>query len=231
MDFYHALNRGVDKRAIFLDTQDYARFVHDMFEFNTAKPAHNTYRTNTKMFDLRSQTFEEQDGYDRGRDRGERLVDVHGWCLMGNHYHLLLSERTEGGLVQFLRKLNVGYAKYFNERYMRVGTLFQGRTKKIHIESDAHLLHILNYIHLNPLDFHEHTKQWREGHITNINQALTYLTEYKWSSYQDYAGIKNFPSILTTEFFQEVFSGNYTAQLQKYLKGMNLEPIEGLLLE
>jgi putative transposase len=222
MELYHALNRGVDKRAIFLDTQDYARFVHDMFVFNTTQPASNTHRN--PMFDFVSRTS----GYG---SEDERLIDLHGWCLMGNHYHLLLSECTEGGLVQFLRKLNVGYAKYFNERYKRTGTLFQGRTKKIHIETDSHMLHILNYIHLNPLDFKKDTAGWRGGHITDSSLALAYLKEYKWSSYLDYAGTKNFPSILTTGFFQEVFPQSYIVQLEQYLKEMSLESIKELTLE
>ena len=131
MDLYHSLNRGVDKRIIFLDTQDYARFVHDMYEFNSTLPANHT-RYN-QIADLRCRQFD------------KRLVQIHGWCLMPNHYHLILSECMEGGISLFLRKLNVGYAKYFNERYNRSGTLFQGRTKKILIDSDAHFLHILNY--------------------------------------------------------------------------------------
>ena len=78
---------------------------------------------------------------------------------MGNHYHLLLSERREGGISDFMRKVNVGYAKFFNEKYKRTGTLFQGRTKKVLVDSDAHFLHILHYIHLNPLDLLNGAKQ------------------------------------------------------------------------
>ena len=63
--------------------------------------------------------------------------------MMKNHYHLLLSELVENGMSLFLRKLNVGYAKSFNEKYERVGTLFQGRTKKILIENDAHFNYII----------------------------------------------------------------------------------------
>ena len=134
MELWHALNRGVDKRTIFEDSQDRARFVHDLFEFNDEKAAQNTSRSN--MSNLRSRSL---------------LVDIHGWCLMKNHYHLLLSERVDGGITKFIRKLNIGYAKYFNEKYHRSGTLFQGRTKRVLISSDAHFLHILHYLHLNPL--------------------------------------------------------------------------------
>lgn len=222
MDLYHALNRGVDKRTIFLDDQDRARFVHNMFEFNTTAPASNTYR-NT-MFDLRSRTTPSQ-------IITEKLVNIHGWCLMGNHYHLLLNEYSEGGLVKFLRKLNIGYAKYFNERYKRSGTLFQGRTKKLLIDNDAHFLHILNYIHLNPLDFIDSSSQWREKQISNHQDALDFLNKYRWSSYQDYIGIKNFPSILTTSLFKDVFEGKYEYELKQYLKDIDFIETQQMFLE
>ena len=149
---------------------------------------------------------------------------------MGNHYHLLLSETVEGGLTLFLRKLNIGYAKYFNERYERTGTLFQGRTKKILIDNDAYFLHILNYIHLNPLDFLENASSWRKRRIKNTTQTLNHLAQYRWSSYLDYVGTRNFPSILTTSFFQEIF-GNYKKEIASYLKDIGKEADAHLWLE
>jgi len=105
----------------------------------------------------------------------------------------------------FLRKLNVGYAKYFNEKHKRSGYLFQGRTKKVLIEHDAQFNYILPYIHLNPLDYLKGAEGWRirskgKG-IKSVKAALHYLENYRWSSYLDYCGKKNFPSILTTDFF------------------------------
>lgn len=225
MDLYHALNRGVDKRAIFLDNQDCARFVHDMYEFNSTRPAKNTDRRG--MSDLRSRSSETPVVI----LEPERLVDIHGWCLMHNHYHLLLNERVEGGLVKFLRKLNIGYAKYFNERYKRSGTLFQGRTKKLLIDSDAYFLHILNYIHLNPLDTLSETENWRERSIEKCDVALEHLKNYRWSSYLDYSGVKNFPSILTKDLFDDVFNGDYARQLDTYIRDLGPGEISHLKLE
>ncbi len=222
MELFHLLNRGVDKRQIFLDNQDRARFVHDMYEFNDIAPAANTYRQSSaepEMFDLRSRT-----------SKREKIVEIHGWCLMGNHYHLLLSEIIEGGITQFIRKLNIGYAKYFNEKYRRVGTLFQGRTKKIHIASDAHFLHILHYIHLNPLDFMKGSEEWRSLEIRNARGAMKYLGNYRWSSYLDYCGKKNFPSVITKELFGDVFK-NYRQTITAYMKDLELADVKPFLLE
>ena len=217
MELYHILNRGTEKRSIFMDERDRARFVHDMYEFNDKTPANNTLRI-LQMNDFVSRSLREP------------IVEIHGWCLMGNHYHLLLSEIVEGGITLFIRKLNIGYAKFFNEKYKRSGALFQGRTKKIHIASDAHFLHILHYIHLNPLDFLKGSEDWRDLKIRDAHEAMKYLDEYRWSSYLDYCGQKNFPSLLTKNLFGSVFK-NYKKDIAAYLRDIELAPIKSLLLE
>src|SRR3989344_5591657 len=178
VELYHVLNRGVDKRSIFLDDRDRRRFTDGLFFFNDTRPIGNT-RHLLRNTDLRSR-------YER-----EPVVDIHGWCLMDNHYHLLVTERTENGLTHFIRKFNIGYAKYFNERYNRSGALFQGRTKKVLIRSDPHFSYILHYIHLNPLDFLVGSKEWRERRIGSAARALAHLEKYQWSSYLDYCGEQN----------------------------------------
>lgn len=207
MEIYHALNRGVDGRCIFKDDRDHIRFVHNLFEFNDQRPAPHM-RSPGKIGGFVNPSIR------------KRLVDIHGWCLMKNHYHLILSERVEGGMSLFLRKLNVGYANYFNERYSRIGTLFQGRTKKILIESHSHFLYILHYVHLNPLDYLNGAQKWRErskSSIKNTRGALQYLNTYRWSSYLDYSGHKNFPSIISTSLFSDS-SASYEREIREYLK-------------
>ena len=226
MELIHALNRGVDGREIFLDSQDYARFVQSLFEFNDQTPVAHLKRrmsSNGDTLDLQDKTYR------------RRMVDVHGWCLMKNHYHLLLSERVENGLTSFLRKLNIGYAKYFNEKYKRVGALFQGRTKKIHIKQQSHFLYILHYIHLNPLDYFNNHTGWRhrdKGTIQDTRGALEYLEKYRWSSYLDYCRIHNFPSVLTMSLFnnRDVF-GNYQEELKGYIKEIGTDLPSTLTLE
>ena len=229
-ELYHVLNRGVDKRQIFMDDRDRARFVHDLWEFNDVQFVDNvrhrlpTLSSSRKNIPLSSTDFVSP------YFAKERIVDLHGWCIMNNHYHLLISEKIDGGLTQFIRKLNIGYAKYFNERYERVGTLFQGRTKKILIRTDAHFLHILHYIHLNPLDYLQKAKSWRDGYIQSANKVLAYLSRYRWSSYLDYCKQSNFPSILTTELFADVFS-NYEKRIAGYVKDLDTEVIGQYPLE
>ncbi len=222
MELYHALNRGVEKRSLFQNDSDRIRFVHDLYEFNDTKPAGSVYHSFRRgdILDFVNPDI-------RGR---ERIVDIHGWCIMGNHYHLLLSEVREGGISLFLRKLNVGYANYFNEKYKRSGTLFQGRTKKIHINADAYFLHILHYIHLNPLDFLKGAESWRTLDIQDAKKALQHLEKYRWSSYLDYCGKRNFPSIITKELFGDVFR-DYRKKIINYLRDIELESLKPFLLE
>jgi putative transposase len=210
MELYHVLNRGVDKRIIFTDSRDRARFIHDMFEFNDKKRAGNSYRLFPTM-DIVSPSWVPRE------KKRDALVDIHGWCLMPNHYHLILSARIEKGISEFIRKLNIGYAKYFNERHTRSGTLFQGRTKKVLIEREAHFLHILHYVHLNPLDMLDGAREWRASTIASPKRALEYLHKYRWSSFLDYCGKRNFSSILTTDLFKDVYR-NYEKAILEVLK-------------
>jgi putative transposase len=198
----HCLNRGVEKRNIVLNDKDRFRFVQDLWIMNSTLPS-----------EIREiQRDKKRKAADVGRpqlsgeeNRGEKLVDVHAWCLMDNHYHLLLSEKMEGGLSLFLKKLNGGYAKYFNEKYHREGALWQGKTKKILVHEDQHFNHIFDYIHCNPLDFLEEAQTWRDFHIEDPEQALAHLRKYRWSSLLDYLGNKNFPSVISQTLLREVF--------------------------
>lgn len=204
-----------------MDSQDYARFVHDLYEFNDTSPASEFLHP----------SIPEMSGRTTSRHR-EQLVDIHGWNLNENHYHLLISERIENGLTLFLRKLS-GYSRYFNERHKRRGSLMQGRTKKVRIEKEAHFLYILHYIHLNTLDKIPGFTKWRErdgGNVKNAQEALKYLHDDRWSSFDDYCGIPNFPSILTKELFEDS-PGDYENELEAYLENRTFEELDSNLLE
>lgn len=179
------LNRGVEKRTVFLDDTDRLRFIHDLFAFNDIDSVLN-YTQPGRMT-----------GYSR-----DVLVYIHAYCLMPNHYHLLLSPAVLNGIPLFIKKLNGGYAKYFNERYQRTGSLWQGKYKRIPILRDAHLLYIPHYIHLNPLDLSH--PEWRRGGVKNVSSALAALHKYRWSSHLDYAGKKNFPSVIHTDLLHDM---------------------------
>lgn len=187
-----------------MDNQDRARFVHNLYEFNDKAPAQSYVRRPTNV------------GHNMS-DIRERIVNLHGWKLMPNHIHLILSARVEDGLSLFLQKMR-GYGRYFNERHERRGRLFD-TTKKVLIKSESHFSYLLHYVHLNGLDNLPSAADWRErdrGSIGSVVVALKHLEKDKWSSYRDYCGISNFPSILTKNLYQER-EGEYTADLVAYL--------------
>ena len=146
------------------------------------------------------------------------------FCLMPSHYHLMLAPRTEKGVSQFIHKINMGYAKYFNQKNKRVGALFQGKYKNILISDDTHFLHLPFYIHFNPLDLIY--QEWRENKISDPKKAIEFLKSYRWSSHLDYLGIKNFPSILNMKPLMEIFESNndYQKLVENYLKDIQIDP-------
>lgn len=122
-NFYHVLSRGVDKRTIFMENKDYLRFIHDLFEFNDINPVLNINYLFNKKHSIEASS--------PGVKRAPRklLVEILAFCLMPNHFHLMIRPKQDQALTQFMKKLNIGYAKYFNEKYQRSGALFEGRFK------------------------------------------------------------------------------------------------------
>lgn len=207
-----------------MDDKDYYRFIHDLFEFNDQQRVQSNFR----RFNAKSHAV----GV-RAIKRRERklLVKIHAFCLMPNHYHLLLSPMIESGVAMFMQKLNGGYVQYFNQRHERAGTLFERKYKSVLVDNQAHFLHLPYYIHLNPLDMV--APEWRERKINDLSKALDYLDGYKWSSHLDYSGKQNFPSVTQRDFLLEVFGGTkgYEKLLKSWLRDLSINKLGNLILE
>lgn len=139
-EYYHIYNRGVDKRTIFESQEDLDRFYLSMKDFNVIEPIGSIYLNNQRM---------RMRGSASHSPRKEKLVEFISYCLNPNHYHFLLKQLVDNGIQKFMHKVGTGYTMYFNEKYKRNGSLFQGRYKAIHIGSDKYLLHLSAYINLN----------------------------------------------------------------------------------
>jgi len=229
MDIYHVLSRGVDKRKIFINDKDYLRFIHNLFEFNNMENTTTVSHRNFKKWDdIASRPISRKE-----RKPRKLLVDVHAFCLMPNHYHLLLSSKAKDGIPRFMKKLNIGYAKYFNIKNDRRGALFEARYKSILVENEDHFMYLPHYIHLNPLDMY--MPEWRDRKLRNYGDAIKFLENYRWSSLLDYIGQKNFPSVTSRDFLMDVFgsTNEYKLGIKEFLKDMNLGAmsISGILLE
>ena len=131
---------------------------------------------------------------------------------MPNHFHILVKEIVENGLSKYMEKLTTGYSMYFNKKYERVGPLFQGRFKGEHVDNDEYLKYLYAYIHLNPMKIIE--PNWKEIGIKDKKRALKYISQYYYSSYGDYYGIKREEgAILSKNEFPLYFSKNHNFKL------------------
>lgn len=197
--YYHLYNRGVEKRNIFLDNQDYSVFLH-LLKYYLSPPDLNNEHPFTNL----SLT-----GFNPVRLRPMQTlfgeIDLLGYCLMPNHYHLLVKQITRDGITQLTRKISTTYSMYFNHRYKRVGHLFQGIFKAALIQDDSYLLHLSRYIHLN------------SNQVTGFNPVT-----YPYSSYQYYLGIKNAfwvkPKFILAYFQSNINSSLFPKEINSYQK-------------
>ena len=141
-EYYHVYNRGVDKREIFSDKFDLDRFFSSMKEFNTLEPIGSIYENSFNHNQLGGSTS-------KLVMKQKKIVDFVCYCLNPNHYHFLLKQLSDNGIEKFLHRLGTGYTMYFNNRQKRSGSLFQGRFKAIHIDTNEYLLHLSSYINQN----------------------------------------------------------------------------------
>jgi len=168
---YHVYNRGVEKRKIFLDEEDYERFFFILDIFNDKNSTINTARRINISEGSRTSLRPK---------KKERIVDIIEYCFMPNHFHILAAPLVDGGLSKLMQRIGVGYTHYFNKKYKRSGVLFQGGSKSKHIDSNEYLLWIKQYIHLNPVElFFTSSNQ-------NINDIVSTLNDYKWVSCDNY---------------------------------------------
>ena len=177
-EYYHVYNRGVEKRLIFLDDRDRWRFMTLLFVFQGDTIVSQMSRlvrfVEHQMFDIE---------FFNNILKGKR-VELTCFCLMPNHFHLILKETKEGGISKFMQRLADAYAKYFNSRYDRTGHLFGGRFQSVHVNRNAYLNYLSAYVHLN----HKELLKWKRREI-----------DYPWSSFQDFVFENRWGDFLSTE--------------------------------
>ncbi len=185
---YHVYNRGVGKQDIFLNDHDYSTFLFYL-KLYLDNPK------NTKELDLyhkRKHTL---------RKNFYKTIDLLCYCLMPNHLHLLIKQKNEKDIIEFMKCLITTYSMYFNRKYDRVGHLFQGRYKAVLVDNDNYLLHLSRYIHLNPV-----LENPVEGQTLDKGK-IQKITNYPYSSYLNYLGKKN-TSWVKQEFILDYFEDN-----------------------
>lgn len=140
---YHIYNRGVDKRSIFNDREDTERFFQCMQEFNVIEPIGSLYENSFRRDQLGGKASK------LIAEEGAPLVECIAYCLNPNHFHFILRQVVERGIEKLMQKIGTGYTMFFNNKYERSGSLFQGKFKAAHIDSNEYLLHLSSYVNLN----------------------------------------------------------------------------------
>lgn len=158
-------NRGVEKRPVFTSRREFSRAMElvNFYRFNKPSLRYSKYIILGK----------EQRVSFLGSLK-EKGVEIIVFCFMSNHFHFLVRQLKNQGVSKFMANFMNSYTKYFNTKYQRVGPLFQGAFKAVHVESDEQLLHLSRYIHLNP--------------VTRFRIKPEELKDYAWSSYPTYIG-------------------------------------------
>jgi REP element-mobilizing transposase RayT len=185
--YYHVYNRGVEKRVIFKDDQDYKMFLYFLKRHLSRHAEPNS----------RNQVYETYAG----------RVELLAYCLMPNHFHLLfyLNNDTKA-ISELMRKVAGTYTAYFNRRHNRVGYLFQGTYKASEVDNDAYLLHISRYIHRNPEDYYNwpysslqyYIGDWKSDWV--VPDRIYKL--YEWGTYEAFLNEYN----PTPELEDQLFS-------------------------
>ena len=143
--YYHVYARGASRQEIFLESADYYMFLSLFRRYLSAEDVKDSAGMSyAKLYDD---------------------IQLLSYCLMPNHFHLLLYQVNEGAMQRLMRGVMTAYSRYFNKKYDRSGGLFETRYKASRISSDTYLMHITRYIHLNP-------KEWREYPYSSLRFYL-----------------------------------------------------------
>lgn len=196
-NYYHIYNRTIFKMPEFKNNRNCERLSQAFLLAN--------WTESTRAFQfLRNHKDATIEDAFKIAEKGERLVDILCYVIMPDHYHLLLRERKEGGISQFVRKCDISIAKYINISNERKGTIFESRFQSKYIDTNEYLLHLSLYIHLNPLDF-IFGKNWRSHGLKNWQVQKKKLLNYPWSSLNFFLNNQENKIISGTEIILDQF--------------------------
>lgn len=210
---YHVFNRTIEKKPAFTDKKEYERAILSL----------SYYRFDGSSFLRLSKVLilnkEDRELFFNKLKSGNKMVRILSYCLMPNHFHLLLEQLSDQGIKKYLSNFSNSYTRYFNTKHKRIGALFQGIFKAVRIEDDEQLIHVSRYIHLNP--------------ITSCLVTEKNLDTYSWSSFPEFIDRRD-GELCDTRRILDFFPSkkaywNFIYNQIDYAK--NLEQIKHLLFE
>lgn len=217
--YYHIYNRGVEKRHIFLDSQDYGVFLSYLKEYLSPKDEKDlfaklsnpniSYKEKDKILKLlRLNNFHNE-------------IFLLAFCLMPNHFHLLIKQSSSLSIDKFMNSLALRYVIYFNRKYKRIGGLFQDVYKAVSVETEEQLLHLSRYIHQNPLN---------KNKLPKTSTLSDFLSQP--SSYPDYLGQRQSSWIAKDEILNYFSKTNLELSYQSFVQqSEDISIVQILLLD
>lgn len=209
--YYHLYNRGVDKRSVFISKEDYDRFEAYLYLLNDVDAARAANFFGKKNH---NSLFENK--------RSGQLVAIGAYCIMPNHFHILATPAMKDGIQKFMQKLLTAYTMYFNVKYRRTGSLFEGTYRAQHAETEKHLKYLLGYIHLNPAKLF--SENWKQQNILELQSLAKAVMDYRYSSINEYClstplitDPSNFPRYFTLAKNMDVYIRYWLDNKDKYL--------------
>jgi putative transposase len=207
-EYYHVYNRGSNRAAIFTDKAERQRFLFNLLYLQSPVSFRNVNRTAGK--------YDPVDGFPVDPEITEeilknRYVELTAFCLMPNHFHLLVKELEEGGLATYMHRVAVGYAKYFGEKHEQNGHVFQGSYKSVPVKDNRQLLHLSAYIHKNP---HE-LSDWKGREF-----------EYPWSSLQDFTTANRWGGLIVPDIIVEQFEQTKNSNYADFVKSSTAKTLK-----
>ncbi len=164
--YYHIFNRGLDRRVTFSGRREYQRAILSLNFYRYQSPPN-------RLSEFLSLSSENQAFVLEKLVQKESLIQLIAFCLMPNHFHLLIKQLIDGGISKFMSNFQNSYTRYFNTKHKRKGSLFEDQFKAVMVETNEQLVHLSRYIHLNP-------------YTSYIIKDVDGLIEYPWSSFREY---------------------------------------------
>ena len=206
-EHYHIFNRAVNKQVIFHDTNDYFRFLFLILYFQSPSIFQQLGRKVKEFVQSRALDMIEENEIIK-----KRRLELVAFCIMPNHFHLIVKELEEGGITAYMQRVLTAYSKYYNTKYKKSGHVFQGPYQVVHIADDRQLLHLSAYIHRNPREI---VKWFRRE------------DQYQWSSYQDFIGENRWGNLIMFDIVVGQFKNK--TEYKNFVKTSPAKLLEGEL--
>lgn len=189
-EWYHVYNRSVEEREVFLDEEDYLKFLRGLRDFN-----------NKSYYEERAEMIEKYGWKELSTflDKTKRVVDVAFYSVIPTHYHFILRQLIDNGISKFFHKNGTSYTNYFNKKYGHSGHIFQGPYNVVHIDNNDYLLWLSGYVNGN-IEIHKLGKS----------------EDYRWSSFESILEVKENKILSGTEVVLNQFKD--TEKYKKFVK-------------